>query len=75
METFLTNEDYSNGVSLIREYMKNWIEIDEYSLLFESDSDPVVKAQEKNKETAEKSTNVLTKMIQAVLNMIRSIIE
>ena len=75
METFLTNEDYSNGVSLIREYMKSWIDIDEYSLLFESDSDPVVKAQEKNKETAEKSTNVLTKMIQGVLNMIRSIIE
>lgn len=75
MDTFLTIADYMNDLSLIREYMKDWVEIDEYSLLFESDSDPVVKAQAKNEEVSQKSSNVLSRMIQGVINMIKSIIE
>lgn len=75
MDVFLTIDDYMNDLSLIREYMKDWVEIDEYSLLFESDSDPVVKAQAKNEEVSQKSSNVLSRMIQGVINMIKSIIE
>ena len=75
MDTFLTIDDYMNDLSLIREYMKDWVEIDEYSLLFESDSDPVVKAQAKNEEVSQKSSNVLSRMIQGVINMIKSLIE
>ena len=75
MDTFLTISDYMNDLSLIREYMKDWVELDEYSLLFESDSDPVVKAQAKNEEVSQKSSNVLSRMIQGVINMIKSLIE
>lgn len=75
MDNFLSIDDYLNDLSLIKEYMKDWTDIDEYSLLFESDSDPVVKAQQKNEEVSNKSSNILARMIHGVIDMIRSLIE
>lgn len=76
MDDFLSLAlDVDNGYLLYKEYMKDWVEIDEYSVLFESDTDPVVKAQLKNEETAGKSSNVIVNLIHKVITMIDNLIK
>ena len=75
MDEILPIGYYMYNLSIIEEYMKEWIDIDEYSLLFESESDPVVKAQSKNDEVSSKSSNIVVKLIQNAIKMINSLIE
>lgn len=75
MDEILPIGYYMYNLSIIEEYMKEWIDIDEYSLLFESESDPVVKAKSKNDEVSSKSSNIVVKLIQNAIKMINSLIE
>lgn len=75
MYSELTNDISYDIIDLIEETMKEWIEIDEYSILFESTSDPVVNAQMKNEEIADRSTNIVVRAIKGVIRMITSFIE
>lgn len=75
MDEILPIGYYMYNLSIIEEYMKEWVDIDEYSLLFESSSDPVIKAQSKNDEISSKSSNIIVRLIQNVIKMINSLIE
>ena len=73
MATIMLN-DCLNELRLAQECLKEWVDIDPYMEIFEAESEEVKAQVNKNTEVKEKTEGHIKKAIDALINMIKSVI-
>lgn len=68
------SREFACAMNDVNLYLKEYVELSEYQMIFEADDQNVMNTMIKNKNAEEKGGNAITRAIDAVINMIKRVI-